>query len=137
MSTLSIIIISIISVVIIASIITTIVYLDIKKRENKKEEETPCIVTWNEDSEEDKETITLVAAKREKGSAVNGFETDLEFKERVSKLSKEEFLKLGLMINPLEILPKEKREKNVIYAYDTKGKVNKKNYNLLTRTFKK
>ena len=137
MSTLSIIVISIVSIIILAGIITTIVYLDIKKRENKKEDETPCIVTWNEDSKEDKETITLVAAKREKGSAVNGFETDLEFKERVSKLSKQEFLKLGLMVNPLEVLPKEKREKNVIYAYDTKGKVNKKNYDLLTRTFKK
>lgn len=126
----------IIGICLLAGVITGIVYLDIKKREKNKEVEKPHIILSvldnAKDDEENKEYITLIAAKREKGSAVNGYETNKEFKERISKLTKKEFLALGLEINP-----NDKRDKSIIYAYDTKGNVNKKNYELLTRIFEK
>ena len=141
MSTWSIVLISVVSAIVVIGGIVAIVYFKLVKRKKKEAKSTTtsnsttAIVDSKEKFEvEDtkEETVILTAARRLKGSSKSGLETNKEFKERVSKLSKEEFIALGI-----EVDNNAEREDDVIYAYNAKGNLVKTNYELLTRVFKK
>lgn len=139
METWKIVLISLGVILVVAGIIAAIVVPLVLKKKKNKQQEQPVV--------NQPETIQLKAVKLEQGSGIFGYETREELKERLSKLSKEEFKALEIddypfnieQWNSLEGQPKAIKERNkyemgIYFAYDY-NRVLKEDADILKRTF--
>lgn len=139
METWKIVLISIAVVVVVIGIILAIVIPIVLKKKKNKATQQPSVAK--------SETIQLKAVKLEQGSGLFGYETKEELKERLSKLSKEEFKALEIddypfnveQWNSLEGQPEAIKERNayemgIYFAYNYKREL-KEDADILKRTF--
>lgn len=136
--------------IIVAVIIVGIVIYAIVRNKKKKSFKIKVEVPEKIEPGYTTKTISLTSAKREDGSNQFGYETDEEFKARVSKLTEKQFIKLETNDKPFtaydwEALYSQKGQIGVearnevelgsIFAYDYEGNIVQANVDLLTRTF--
>lgn len=143
METWKITLIVIASVIVLAGIIAAIVVpIVLKKKKSKQKENITAEITAPE-----KEVIQLKAVKLKNGSGMLGFESKEELRERLNKLSKDEFAALNIDEypwnqeqwnavegKPEEIYARNEYEIGIFFAYNYKHELKEESW-ILRREF--